>query len=499
MSAMVRLTVLTSLSTAVPAGAFSVATSVTAGCHERITFEAAAAAGLAPTRPVTRDDLALHATLPFLVREPWDRATLALLIGVRQPDFHGAAAHDLAALAAVHLSPNLQHEHCLRGPDDDGASGDAAALDRCSAFIEGALNAALLAGPEDEDVVTVALTTGPRPVRVLARPYHLGRALHALQDSFAHGLRDEDFRRVRAVLNYVDPIVARPHHLHRDGHPHLSAMDACGGVSLTPAAVAARDASQALLAAFAVDGADEARRATARRAVDLRWHYAPACAADAAWCPAAQALLDERLGTALGCSSTGSGGAALALVVGLAWATRRRRPLGALLLTAGVCTTARAEAPQGGLAGVASLGASAERGAFVVGVGLRLPLSSQLEARADLEWNPWFDALAGKTSAGAFNGRLGARLTWARGGAVSVGSSLGAGLSVLAHDTVGARLGSVGPCVVLSPVDVVLPGPGTTRLELAPEVALVIPSLSGIPLLYPQYRLTLSVRLGPGT
>jgi hypothetical protein len=495
------------LATVLSAGrshAFSVATLATAGCHERITLEAAEAAGLRPTRPVTRDDHALHAALPFFVPEPWDRATLSLLIGVREPDFHGAAAHDLVALAAVHLSPTHQHEHCLRGPGDDGAAGDATALAKCSRFIAREVELALRAGPEDTETVSVALTVGPRPVSVLTRPWRLGRALHALQDSFAHGLRDENFGRVRALLNYVDPLVARPWQLERDGHPHVSALDACGAERLTPAALAAREASRALLAATS----RESPSTPHLEALAPHLRLEPACEG-VAWCSTAQRLLDERLGEASGCSSAGKDVSLWALGLALSWAATRRRTsivvppptrgewVVTLLAIAFSVSTARAEVPAERLAGAVTLGASAERGAFVLGVGLRFLVVPRVEARADAEWNPWFDLLAGKTSVGAFNARVGVRWAWANAGAVSVASSLGVGASVLLHDTVGARLGAVGPCLVVAPIEVVLPGPFSTHFELAPEAALVVPSLVGIPLLYHQYRVTLSLRLGP--
>ncbi len=485
--------------------AFSVATLATVGCHERITLEAAEAAGVRPTLPMTRDDIALHAALPFFVPEPWDRGTLALLIGVREPDFHGAAAHDLVALAAVHLSPTHQHEHCLRGPGDDGAAGDVTALASCRRFIMREVELAARAGPDDTETVSIALTVGARPVSVLSRHYRLGRALHALQDSFAHGLRDENFGRVRALLNYVDPLVARPWQLERDGHPHVGALDACGADRLTPAALAAREASRALLAAVT----DAAPGTLHLEAVAPHLRLEPACDGQVAWCSTAQRLLDERLGDAAGCSSAGGDVGLCALGLVLGWvATRRRRGIVVheqahagrvvtLLVIAFSASTVRAEVPTERLAGAVTLGGSAERGAFVLGVGLRLLVALRVELRADAEWNPWFDLLAGKTSAGALNARVGARWTWASAGDVSVASSLGVGTSVLLHDTVGARLGAVGPCLVVAPVEVVLPGPFATHFELAPEAALVVPSLVGIPLLYQQYRLTLSIRLGP--
>ncbi len=159
-------------------------------------MDAVRAAGLR-TPAASPDDVVLQANLPFVVKEPLDRSTLSLLVGVRHPDYRGAPANDFRALAAVHLAPDLQHEHCLRGPDDDGAAGDVSALGSCRAFIERQVTVALSAAPEDTEAVVVPLITGPRLVTLDRRSFHLGQALHAIQDGYAHTVRDEGSRRVR--------------------------------------------------------------------------------------------------------------------------------------------------------------------------------------------------------------------------------------------------------------------------------------------------------------
>lgn len=141
------------------------------------------------------------------------------------------------------------------------------------------------------------------------------------------------------------------------------------------------------------------------------------------------------------------------------------------------------------------LGASVDRGAAVLAIGARLPLPGRFEFSADLEFNPWFDLLAGKVSLGALNAGLGVNVRWATLGPVQLRSGVGVGASLLLHDTVSAQAGSIGPFALLSVLNVLFPGPGKTHFELRPDTVLTIPSLRGIPLAYHQYRLVLSLRL----
>ncbi len=512
---MSRLVLLSSLLTVSSAAhAFSITTVATKGCHERITLDAARAAGLVPTADVTVEDRALLATLPFNVEGAWDRGTLALLIGLRDPDFHGVAASDFVRLSEVHLSPVLQQEHCLRAPGEDEGHGDQEALVSCRAFIANELRLAANAAPGETEMVLVALTNQTTSVQLASAEFHLGRALHALQDGFAHTLRTEDFGTVRSVFNYVDPLVGSGYQRSRDGHPHLSEYDACDEGTAAARARVATEASREVIVALTQQSVSaEARMSTAERVLDRVLEYQPACDDGAAWCTEADALLVQTLPPAVGCNVSPAQPLSM-LVLLVLFAVARRAQLRRRLTVFGAVAAmalpvaARADEAQQvtetstasaapfalRLRPAVSLGVSAERGAGVVAVGLRLPLQGRFELYGDVEFNPWFDALAGKVSAGALNSVVGATVRWASVGAVELRSGLGLGVSVLLHDTVAARAGAIGPFAQLGIINVLIPGPGSTRFELRPDAVLSIPSVRGVPLVYHQYRMVLSMR-----
>lgn len=480
---------------------FSVGTVATTGCHERITLDGLRAAGAVPDfAHVTAADRTLLQALPFTVEGSWDRATLALLIGIRDNDFHGVAAADFAGLSEVHFSPALQHEHCLRSTREDGAAAAREALARCRAFIVGELRRAAYAAPGVTERAVVALTDETTEVELPASSLHLGRALHALQDSFAHSMRSDDLATVRSVFNYVDPNVGAGYSSARDGQVHLSEYDGCeGGAAGGRAAAATRASAEVISALENSSASPEARLVEAELALDRVWHYTPACEDGAAWCASADAMLAQTLAPTSGCSSgAGAPLCALALLSLLAVRRSPRRGLLALGVVAAVAafpTAARAdEASALRLRPSTSLGLSVDRGAGVLAVGLRLPLPGRFELFTDVELNPWFDLLAGKLTWGALNAALGASLRWATVGAVELRTGVGVGFSLLLHDTVSAQAGAVGPFVELSVINVLFQGPGSSRFELRPDAVLTIPSLRGIPLVYHQYRMVLTLR-----
>lgn len=157
------------------------------------------------------DGLRLARDLPFDppgdANDPW---SLALLLGARDNDLHGYGADEFQEIAAAHAVPEDQRKHCLRAPADDGPGGDGAALVACRGFILGEVALAVGGGAEvDLRAASSARVTPPfssrRDAPVQRYGWHMGRALHALQHSFSHGLRSPDGRRVRHVLNFADP------------------------------------------------------------------------------------------------------------------------------------------------------------------------------------------------------------------------------------------------------------------------------------------------------
>ena len=141
------------------------------------------------------------------------------------------------------------------------------------------------------------------------------------------------------------------------------------------------------------------------------------------------------------------------------------------------------------------LGVSIDRGAGVLSVGARRPIPGRVEFSADLEFNPWFDLLAGKASLGSLNAGLGLSVRWLTLGPVELRSGVGLGASLLLHDTVSAQAGTIGPFVQASILNVLFPGPGNTRLRAAARRGAHRSLARGIPLAYHQYRLVLGLRL----
>ena len=115
------------------AWAYTVASAISTGCHERITAEALREVRLElPTAaPVAADEneRALIDDVEFpLPDDMRDLGATAMLLGVRDNDLKGRQSNDISELALVHGDPNLQREHCLRSSDDDEPDGSDTAL-----------------------------------------------------------------------------------------------------------------------------------------------------------------------------------------------------------------------------------------------------------------------------------------------------------------------------------------------------------------------------------
>ena len=116
---------------------------------------------------------------------------MSLLVGVRHSDLHDVSPLDLLVLANVHSAPLGQREHCLRTASNDGDSGNEAALSACQAFIMEEIALALGEADEldlgrTENVATFLTFQGSVSIALSSYAFHMGRALHALQDSFSH-------------------------------------------------------------------------------------------------------------------------------------------------------------------------------------------------------------------------------------------------------------------------------------------------------------------------
>jgi hypothetical protein len=227
--------------------AYTIKTAVSPGCHEDIT--ASAFQDFLLEAPVTGLELPQDKTWRRLARfilefaqsdtSTWNDAQrfmfVSLIIGVRSPDTAGHSISNLDNLRQLHGDPRPegQYAHGLRAIEDDHAAGNAAAVQGTRALIRDLVLTATdhWARPADEQIIHGRFYLdfyGPISVDVWAPLYYLGRAAHALQDTFSHSIRsDEDnLRKIVHVLNFVDAI-ARQFNENRDGLAHSESMDEC--------------------------------------------------------------------------------------------------------------------------------------------------------------------------------------------------------------------------------------------------------------------------------
>ncbi len=255
------------------ARAYTVQSGFTKSCHERISlpalqfylFSMAAVHDIAlPGDDVWRgatDDVA-EATFDaegelkrLLEDERLEFAAVSLLVGLREPDTNGYSVSDLDAIRSAHgdESPAAQYAHALRASSDEGRDGDLQALAGAREAIRQDLSemARLLGERGSDQVIERPLYVehyGRIDVPVWGPAYHLGLALHVLQDSFSHTIRTEDGVHVLHVLNYVDAFrgpVDEP----IDGLAHSTAMDQCDRTENEEHVLQASDRSVALVAA----------------------------------------------------------------------------------------------------------------------------------------------------------------------------------------------------------------------------------------------------------
>jgi hypothetical protein len=276
------------------AGAYTVSTPVTGGCHELITTQALGAAraltaSAAPLPLVTSNDLAILNDLPFTIDPTMrDLGGMSLLLGVRDNDLKGLSPTDLAALAIEQSNPSTQDQHCLRSFQDVEPDGTEDALSQCRAFILGRVTAALgylAADGAPDPGARVGLRVGLAirgPVTVPLPGFYMcmGQALHALEDSFSHSYRDLDSGAVTASLTWLH-VVDNDLNESVDGPPHSAEMDECSSLdALRQERMSAAEAAstQLLLAALGPGTTDE-RLASAGTVLDQALAFQPGCTA----------------------------------------------------------------------------------------------------------------------------------------------------------------------------------------------------------------------------
>lgn len=261
-----------------PASAYTIGTGFTAGCHEQITANAfdeilMEFEGMLVPLP---DDGEWKRIAEFLadsagtdVEGLSDRSLFILhsiLVGVRAPDTEGHSVLNLDSARAIHTDPAPmgQYAHALRASSDDFAMGDAvaAAGTRAALVAEFDEFRRRMSSTETiiEDVEIYFDFYGIVEVDVFAPAFHIGRAAHTVQDSFAHSIRDEadGFRSIVSVLNYADAVTGTLQE-DRDGIAHSTAMDSCDERT-APVVAACTVATAALFDAARSPDADDALR-----------------------------------------------------------------------------------------------------------------------------------------------------------------------------------------------------------------------------------------------
>ena len=339
------------------AWAYSIHSGLTDGCHERISRSALqqalpsfAPGGLValPTsrawtrladgiqRDTARDDT--HAVFSKFSEDSFRLLFVSLVIGVRSPDTEGHAVTNLTRLREIHAdpSPEGQYAHALRGPKDDGALGDEIAVQGTREAILNlieALGESLDQKTPEEQFIKVQLYFdfyGLVDIEVWEPAYLLGRALHALQDSFAHTVRSDDLKRIRHVFNFVDAIAGDLAES-VDGLAHSAMMDRCDG------ATAAIAEAATLASTHLIEAVNQTRKfgniGALQAFLDEWLTYEPGCTVENEYCDsiwievARQEPTGPYLESLTGCAtSTDQAPPTLVLILFLlCWINHRRR------------------------------------------------------------------------------------------------------------------------------------------------------------------------------
>jgi hypothetical protein len=542
-------------------GAYTVSTLLTSACHERITSDALRAVRLelATARPLPRtaNERALIEDLEFTPPPDMnDLGGVTLLLGARDNDLKGRSSNDVTELSQVHGDPANQDEHCLRNKDQDEPGGSEAALADCRKFIRDRIGEALdgldAGGAPDlgrRTSLTVHLSLrGGIGASLPAYYVRMGQALHAVEDSFTHTYRTADGMKVTTVLNWIDEADGTLRE-ERDGPAHVHALDVCDDPDplRTERRRLAVEASTAILRATLDPLRTRAEKVAAVDGIlDTYLSFSPGCTFDNGWCAAPERQYKDRTTSKiLGCSSTGGGAGLLGGLCALLalWRVPRRRGTVSTLLvaflalgsTALTAPSARAEEPAAKAEAKAEAAAekkeppppvvvpvvqpgprdpsegawgaylggsvSPDRPALAAQLGLRRRVSTHWTFGWDVEWNPWVSLYGPKTlRLGSLNtyGTIILRFPLAYEN-FNIRSTLNLGFSYLLFDLYGAPKGSLGYYAGICPLGLEWKLSRTFLLIINPlGFAVPIPQVKGVPLTYPQYRISIGLGILAG-
>lgn len=482
------------------AAAFQIETPVTAGCHEAITTTAARSAGFpdpaaapAPTEDQHRamDDL----TFTLRDRDVW---TMTLLTGVRSNDLRDNEPIDIGRLVHIHNDPEDQPAHCMRKKEHDGTpEGDLAALKACRDFV---LNQ-LADGGLLEDTLDLTATRHV-PVYLAFRgnisidlprfAYHLGRAAHAIEDSYTHAFRDPLTDDVIHVANWIDSIDGSDYVVARDGYHHIGVLDDCTRSDPREKDRVGRATAAVTRLFAAVADPAPGRRARVEAALDVIFHLRQGCDVSNRYCDAEE--LDEEA-SAGGCSVAGGAGALwFAPVLAALALLRRRRAMTIVALALLVSgSDARAEPLAWHLD--ARIGGALDHAAEATTVGVGADYG-RFTGAVNVEWNPWFSLDTARAKLGVINAYLTLSRRWFDGVHFSLYSRAEVGTSTMLFELVGVDRGSTGLYLGGALLGIRVPLSGCVALTFDPShFVMPIPQLAGFPFYYRQYRISLGLEV----
>ncbi len=160
-----------------------------------------------------------------------------------------------------------------------------------------------------------------------------------------------------------------------------------------------------------------------------------------------------------------------------------------------VAARAKPAAGPGRVSLIIATGIGVARGAANVSFGLGIDLGARFNLGAAVEYSPWFDYLGGKAAPGTVNAYLTASFRWLGTPTFELRTAIFAGGSVLLFDTPGAPGGSMGVIIGANVLRAAVRLSDRWTFEISPDAVLVAPSLRGVPLVYPQFRLTGAMRV----
>lgn len=328
---------------------FKIGSALSDPCHENLTLRAffgAEGSGegqtIFPTDllrgEITKSDptwLAVAEHLERMVKHQFENdlerfLAITLFIGVRYPDQAGFSVVDINSLRNIHMAEEGQEEHALRAVTHDHAAGNEQAVQAIRDFILTTVDSAYDAFQESRPATGAAITResleaqsistrywleyyGTIKVDVWAPLFYMGRAAHALQDSFSHGYRSADTMKIYAVGNYIEAL-QDGFNESVDGPKHSDRLDDCSHKDVAPLADSAVSATRALFKAtrayFMADPLDPVAVTEARARVegvlDTWMSFEPGCGHAEAYCDTPWATLAKQAETEplLSCSTT---------------------------------------------------------------------------------------------------------------------------------------------------------------------------------------------------